>query len=210
MAFNYPLMLDLTHRLVVVIGGGAVAARKAGGLLDAGATRVRVVSPAFHAKMPEGVDRVIGSYEPCHLDGAGLVFAVTNSAEVNDAVVRDATARGLLVNRADADDANPGDFATPAMFRQGSVAVTVSAGSPALSAVIRDRLRDNWDPRWTRMAEAMQSMRPQIVADPALSPDRRAAMFRWLATEEALAIMEKEGVAGVMKQAWRVYPPVDR
>src|SRR5438874_11292581 len=43
----YPLMLDLRDRLVVIVGGGAVAARKARGLLDAGATRVRVISPTF-------------------------------------------------------------------------------------------------------------------------------------------------------------------
>ena len=40
----YPVNLDLRGRRVLVVGGGTVAARKVGGLLDAGAL-VTVVSP---------------------------------------------------------------------------------------------------------------------------------------------------------------------
>ncbi|WP_169736453.1 NAD(P)-dependent oxidoreductase, partial [Promicromonospora kroppenstedtii] len=40
----YPLGLKVTGRLVVVVGGGPVAARRVRSLLDAGA-RVRVVAP---------------------------------------------------------------------------------------------------------------------------------------------------------------------
>src|SRR4051794_37590699 len=37
---TYPLLLDVTDRSIVIVGGGAVAVRKAEGLLAAGATRV--------------------------------------------------------------------------------------------------------------------------------------------------------------------------
>ncbi len=37
----YPLLLDLAGRQVVVVGGGPVAARRVGGLVDAGAPRHR-------------------------------------------------------------------------------------------------------------------------------------------------------------------------
>ena len=40
----YPVYLDLGDRLAVVVGGGAVAARKVATLVDYGA-RVKVVSP---------------------------------------------------------------------------------------------------------------------------------------------------------------------
>src|SRR5688500_6322724 len=84
--FAYPLMLDVTHGLGGIVGGGAVAARKARGLLDAGASRVRCVAPEIDAQLPAPVERVTERYEPRHLDGAGLVFAATDSAEVNAAV----------------------------------------------------------------------------------------------------------------------------
>ncbi len=44
MAFGYPVMLDLTGADVLVVGGGAVAARKVAGLVEAGAG-VTVVAP---------------------------------------------------------------------------------------------------------------------------------------------------------------------
>jgi precorrin-2 dehydrogenase/sirohydrochlorin ferrochelatase len=196
MRFGYPLMLDVSNRPAVIVGGGAVAARKASGLVDAGATRVTVVSPTFHPDLPSAVVRVAERYEPRHLDGlspAALVFAATDRKDVNDAVVRDAAGRGLLVNRADVDDDQPGDFATPAQLKRGPIAVTVSAGSPALAATIRDGLADRWDARWTAMAEAMRVLRPRIVGHPELTPSRRAEVFRALATAEA---MDAAGVGG--------------
>ena len=46
MGYTYPILLDLAGELVVIVGGGTVAARKTGGLLAAGAT-VRAVAPQF-------------------------------------------------------------------------------------------------------------------------------------------------------------------
>ena len=193
------MMLDVTDRLAVIVGGGAVAARKARGLLEAGAMRVRCVSPEFAGDMPESVERVRETYETRHLDGAWLAFAATDLAAVNDAVVRDARARNVLVSRADADDDRPGDFITPAKLRQGPVIVSVSTGgSPALAALIRDGLLGRWDPRWSRMAETMLSLRRKII-EGLDTPAARRAAFRDLATEEALAVLDAAGVAGVVQ-----------
>jgi siroheme synthase-like protein len=199
MPHNYPLMLDVTDRLVVIVGGGAVAVRKAKGLIDCGAKRVRCVSPKFDAGMPDVVQRIEGHYEPRHLDGATLAFAATDDPAVNAAVVRDGRERGVLVNRADAtDDGEPGDFATPAKFVDGAVTVTVSAGgSPALAALIRDGLNARWDPRWTSMAEAMQMIRPMILAHADLARRRRQQIFHELATEESLTIVAERGTDGL-------------
>jgi precorrin-2 dehydrogenase/sirohydrochlorin ferrochelatase len=191
----YPLLLDLSARLVVIVGGGAVGARKARGLLDAGASRIRVVAPTFADAMPAEVERRARPYQPQDLDGATLVFAATDRLDVNAAVVRDAHARGLLVNRADAagEDEAPGDFTTPAMLRDGDLLITVSGGgSPALAAAVRDALRDRLDPRWARMAAAMQSFRPRILASGVTIETRRCA-FRDLATDEAMDILERLG-----------------
>src|SRR2546422_567656 len=125
------MMLDVCDRLVVIVGGGKVAARKALGLIEAGAKRVRVVAPQVRADLPGGIERIDARYAPEHLDGAILVFAATDVPEVNAAVVRDARGRGLLVSRADMDESDPGDFITPARFQDGPVIVAISAGSPA-------------------------------------------------------------------------------
>jgi siroheme synthase-like protein len=189
-------MLDVTDRLVVIIGGGAVASRKAKGVLEAGATRVKMVAPSFAPDVPERVERIVATYDPSHLAGAGLVFASTDSAEVNDAVLRHARAKGVLACRADMDDEEPGDFVTPAKLVRGSVVVTVSAGSPALAAVIRDGLSDRFDSAWTQMAEQMQTLRPLIRAS-GLDQKRRAAVFRSLASAEAFAVLADGGAEGL-------------
>ena len=201
MPHTYPLMLDVADRLIVIVGGGAVAVRKAKTLIECGATRVRCVSPEIEEAMPEGVERITRRYEVKDLDGAGLVFAATNVPAINATVVNDARLRNVLVNRADADESDPGDFSTPARWTDSSVTVTVSAGgSPALAATIRDGIRNHWDPRWSRMADAMQMIRPMIVARVELSQKRRGEMFRALATIDAMDVLSSGGPAALT--AW--------
>lgn len=186
MPHAYPMMLDVADRLCVIIGGGAVAVRKARGLLAAGAKWVRVVAPQFSVELPPEVERVHAVYQPGHLDGAGLVFAATDVADVNAAVVRDAKRRGVLVSRADSDEDEQGDFVTPARYQNGPVVVAVSAGSAALAARVRDLIGRSFDPSWAKMAEAMQTLRPAIRGAAGLDGKRRAEIFRALATPEAL------------------------
>src|SRR5688572_6620877 len=184
------ILLDVSERVVVIIGGGAVAARKARNLVSAGASRIRVVAPQFHDDLPAHVERVQGAYHEKHLDGAQLVFAATDVTEVNTRVVHDARRRGILVSRADeddSDDASAGDFVAPAVHRVGPVTVAVSAGSAALSSAIRDGIASRFDARWVRMAEAMRVLRPRVRDAARLSAARRRSIFRDLACEDALA-----------------------
>ena len=194
MAHNYPLLLDVSDRLIVIVGGGEVAVRKAQGLVDSGAKSVRVVAPRFHERMPQGVQRIAESYRREHLAGASLVFASTDDPAVNEQVVADARAMNLLVCRADADDANAGDFATPAMIRKDPVLITVSTGgSPALAAKLRDAIEPSIDERWIAMAKLMQTLRPRIHAIESLSPSRRREIFRYLASDEAIDTLASHG-----------------
>jgi precorrin-2 dehydrogenase/sirohydrochlorin ferrochelatase len=207
--FTYPLMLDVSDRLVVIVGGGAVAVRKARGLLQAGANRVRCVAPEIDPQLPASVERVSARYEPRHLEGAELVFAATDSADVNAAVVRDARQRGALVSRADAEEDAPGDFTSPASFRDGPACVAVSAGgSPAVAALIRDGLRDRWDSRWRDLAEAAAALRPVLLRSP-LDADSRRAALRDLASEEAMAVLERGSVSDLFDWLCARYPQLN-
>jgi siroheme synthase-like protein len=194
-------MLDVSCRLVVIVGGGKVAARKVAGVLAAGATRVRVVSPAFCDTIPAGVERVAAGYEPGHLAGAGLVFAATDSPAVNDAVVQDAHRLGVLVNRADGSESLPGDFTSPAVHRQAAVVLAVSAGgSPRLAARFRDSLAGHLDRDLLMMADAMQTLRPRVLADDHLTEPQRRDLFHRLASDEAIAVLRDGGMSSL--EAW--------
>ena len=201
-------MLDVGSRLVVIIGGGAVAARKARGLLDAGATRVRCVAPEFRGEIPDPVERVAELYRTAHLEGAQLVFAATDRPEVNDAVVRDAQARRVLVCRADGDDRQPGDFTSPAAMRRGGVVVSVAADSPALAALIRDGIDRQFDPRWSEMASAMRELRP-LVKRALADGNLRRKVFHKLATEAALDVVHAGGVGALREWLRQAHPELD-
>ncbi|HTL28036.1 MAG TPA: bifunctional precorrin-2 dehydrogenase/sirohydrochlorin ferrochelatase [Tepidisphaeraceae bacterium] len=194
---GYPILLDVSNRLIVIVGGGSVAGRKAAGLIEAGVTRIRVVAPEVSDQMPAGVDCVREAYHPQHLEGAALVFAATNSREVNDAVTRDARARGILVNQA--DDPTAGDFSTPAQLRRGTITIAVSAGNPSLSVFIRDALRAQFDDRWQEMAQALLELRPQLQNDARLDDVSRQKLFRDLASDEAMDVLHRDGVDGLRK-----------
>jgi precorrin-2 dehydrogenase/sirohydrochlorin ferrochelatase len=200
--------LNLAGRTVVIIGGGKVAARKARGVLEAGAGRVICVAPAMCEQIPPQVQGILEPYRAEHLDGATIVFAATDQADVNDAVVRDAHARNLLVSRADSDDQEPGDFSVPAVLRAGELMLTVSASSPALSATIRDRLADRLDPRWQSMSDAMRELRPMIKSSE-LSIDERSSIFRELADDAALDVLQKGGVAALRQWLLERHPELN-
>jgi siroheme synthase (precorrin-2 oxidase/ferrochelatase) len=72
----------------VVVGGGRVAARKVGTLLQAGA-EVVVISPEVRPELA-GMDVEIQGrpYEYGDLEGANLTFTATDAREVNAAVTR--------------------------------------------------------------------------------------------------------------------------
>jgi precorrin-2 dehydrogenase/sirohydrochlorin ferrochelatase len=192
-------MLDVGSRNIVIVGGGEVAARKARGLIEAGATSIRCVSPNFCPQFPVAVTRSTEAYRAAHLEGASIVFAATDQPEVNRKVVQDAHARNIWVSRVDPDEEEPGDFAVPAMLRRGEMVIAVSAHSPALASKVRDRLEESFDPQWEMMAAAMRSLRPWIKS---AVPDieNRRVIFRLLATEEAMNVLHSRGEAGL--RAW--------
>lgn len=169
--------------------------RKAVKLVEAGAEDVTVVSPVFADGFPGSVRKVEGTYNAAQLEGASLVFAATDLPEVNAAVMAEAARRGAWASRADEEG---GDFTAGAVMREGPVTVAVWSDSPALSAGIRDGLKDRWDERWTAMADAMRVLRPMIIgAD--MSAEKRRSLMRKLAGEEAMEKLAAEGIEGLRK-----------
>jgi precorrin-2 dehydrogenase/sirohydrochlorin ferrochelatase len=142
-AFDYPIMLDLTGVRVLVVGGGRIAVRKIEGLLKAGAD-VIVVAPEVADDIRDLAVRVEARrYESGDLEAVRLVITAADDPAVNAAVAADATARGIWVNSAD-DPANC-TFTLPAVARDGAVTVAVGTGgsSPALASHLRAEL-EKW------------------------------------------------------------------
>ena len=142
--FAYPVSLDLTGRPCLVVGGGAVALRKASGLVEVGA-RVTVVSPSLTPALLRLASDAPLSWRPREYlagDAAGFVLVVvaTDDRAVNAAVAAECRERGVWVNCA--DDPARCDFILPSVFRRGAVTVAVSTGgaSPTMARLVREEL----------------------------------------------------------------------
>ena len=162
-AFAYPVFLDLHDRLVVVVGAGSVGRRKLAGLCQAGA-RVRLVDPLLNsADYPHGVEAIRRCFEPTDLAGAQLVFACTDSDQVNRSVAEAASSQGLWCCRGDQTEGS--DFALPALLRRGDLTLAVSTGgaSPLLAAGIRDRLEELIPESWEVAVELMAAIRRKLL-----------------------------------------------
>src|SRR5262245_47798519 len=129
----YPIEINLAGRRVLVVGLGRVGRRKAAGLAAAGASVLGGdPAPPPAGGRPEGGEVRPERYRSVHLRGATLAFAAGPPA-VNRRVVADARRAHVWVNSA--SDPASGDFALPAVWRDGPLTLAVSTGgaSPALA-----------------------------------------------------------------------------
>lgn len=160
----YPIFMDLSGRRCVVVGGGAVANRKARKLLQARA-EVVVVSPEIQPEIESmAVEVRRRRYVEGDLEGAFLAFTATDSREVNAAVAREARLRDIPINVA--DKPSEGDFALPSTLRRGGLQVAVSTGgaSPTLAQRIRLELEEIFGYEWAGLVEELERGRTDGVA----------------------------------------------
>ena len=165
----FPINLDVRGKPAVVVGGGAVAARKCSALLDAGA-HVTVIAPRLNSSLTEmsekgGILHVAREFAPGDLAGAFLVFAATDSPLVNRTVAEEAKARNILADIADAPEL--GSFTLPAVMRRGDLQIAVSTGgkSPALARLIREQLEALYGPEYGAALELLGKLREKLLTE---------------------------------------------
>jgi len=142
----YPVMLDVRGRLAIVVGGDRVAAEKAAALSASGA-HVSVINPAFcnELLMQAEYKRVTlrrKAYEPGDLEGAFVVVAATNDAQLVEAIWTETQKSGQLVNIVDIPERC--SFIMPSILRRGqlTIAVSTEGASPGLAKRIRQNLEE--------------------------------------------------------------------
>ena len=138
----YLLGLRLRGKRVVVVGGGAVAARRVPRLLAAGAD-VLLISPRATPALEElaaanRIDWRNREYREGDCAGAWLVCACAGPPQVNALVAEEAERQRTWCVRA--DDAASSTAWTPAAGAATDVSVGVLSGDPRRSAAIRDAI----------------------------------------------------------------------
>jgi precorrin-2 dehydrogenase / sirohydrochlorin ferrochelatase len=168
MGTNYPVVLSLTGKKVVVVGGGMVADRKVAGLLDSGAT-ITVVSP----DLTEGLERLVesgviewrkGLFTAEDMENAFMVFATTNDSMLNQTIKLSAKPT-QLVNIA--DDPDGSDFHVPARIQRGRLSITVSTdgASPILAKKIREDIENDYGERYESYLDFLFDCRQWILSE---------------------------------------------
>jgi siroheme synthase-like protein len=141
---HYPLFLDISGRLCIVIGGGRIAERKVAMLLKFNA-KVKLISPIMTVVLSKlsksgKINVIERKYEAGDLDGASLVFAATNRKEINNRIKEEAETKGILVNVV--DDPALCDFIVPSIVKKNPIIIAISTSGvlPALSKKLRKEI----------------------------------------------------------------------
>lgn len=153
------IALNIKDRPVTIIGGGSVALRKFKTLINEGA-KVKVVAKDFiDGFMDQGAELIKDVYKKEYIEGAFLLFIVSDDEELNAQIEMDAKALGVLYNRCDKSSSS--DFISINMKKIGGIDVSISTSGrlPDLNKTIMDDLKkyDSYDDEYLDLAFKLRS-----------------------------------------------------
>jgi precorrin-2 dehydrogenase/sirohydrochlorin ferrochelatase len=200
---KYPIFLELSGRRVVVVGGGAVAVRKAQTLLAAGA-RLVVVAERID-NMPTALCRdknaelIKSKYSKDYLAEAVLAIAATNNHELNRRIYKDCQELEVLCNVVDEPELC--DFFVPAVVKRGDlqIAVGTEGHCPAYAGHIRKKLEEIFTEKHGQFLAELETIRKEIIKDVS-EPNERKALLGKLADDKSFEYFIENGPA-----QWRTF-----
>ena len=220
-----PLYHDFTHTTVLVVGGGAVGARKA--MRFRSEARVVVLSPDFDDRLlgaatgavetasSGSVELIRAAPSPSSISdwvarlSPALVVAATDHEAVNEAAEAAALEAGALINRTDVSGArDPGSVVVPATVDDDPVRVAISTGgqSPALAKVLRQRIEKAVDGAG-EMALLSGELRTAL-ADAGVTPENRRTAIRRVVRSPAVWKGLQKGRSYARNEAYTVIEEV--
>lgn len=164
----FPMFVKLHGRLVVVVGGGEIAAGKIDGLLKAGA-KVRLIAPEVHVSLANAIrtrkiEWLPREFAAGDLEGSALAIAATSAPGVNARLFREAEARGIFCNAV--DDIENCHFYYGSVVQRGDLQIAISTNgkSPALAQRLRRELEQQFGPEYEVWLEWLGAARELLRA----------------------------------------------
>ena len=198
---KYPIFLELGGRRAVLIGGGAVAVRKAESLLEAGARVVVVDHKPSDAIIDlctrQGAELIRAKYSKQYIAEALLVIAATNDPKVNEQVYRDCQELEILCNVV--DEPRLCDFFVPAVVKRGDLQIAIGTEGycPAYAGHLRKKLETIFTEEHGQFLTELERTRREIIAQIPSTADRKAILGE-LVDDESFEYFRANGAA-----AWR-------
>lgn len=204
---KYPIFLELSKRRAVVVGGGAVAVRKAQSLLAAGARLVVVaerIDDMLTALCKDSNAELIKSkYSKDYLGGAVLAIAATNNQQLNKRIYEDCQELEILCNVVDQPELC--DFFVPAVVKRGDLQIAISTEGdyPAYAGHIRKKLEETFTEKHGEFLAELEALRKHIVRDMPDPADRKA-MLGELVEDQSFEYFIKNGSAAWHNRAEKI------
>lgn len=176
---RFPVLLDVSGRLVVIVGADRASERMAASLAAHGADVVVIapdVSASLHAMEADGLLTIESrGYVRGDLARAFIVVSASGSPEVDRAIAEEAKQAGaLMVVPADADAS---DLTVPSVVRRGplQIAISTDGTAPAVARRVRRDLAKRYGPEWGVYVALMGAVRTLAIethglGDPELAP----------------------------------------
>lgn len=176
-----PLLVSLSGKRCLIVGGGRIATRRASAISEVGA-EVDVIALAVGQPLQELVEHqggrlLIREFQTGdvtnHYD---LVVAATNDRTVNRAIALEAKALEIMVNVV--DDASLCDVAFPSVIDRDPLAIAISSGSssPILSRLLNQRINAMIPSGYGQLAALVGKFR-QRVRDKLPNTNERTAFW---------------------------------
>ena len=166
---KYPIFLELAGRRVVIIGGGAVASRKAEVVLRAGA-RLVVVAERIDAALKSicantKAELIESKYSKDYLASATIVIAATDNETLNKRIYKDCQELEILCNVVDSPALC--DFFVPAVVQRGDlqIAIGTEGRSPAYAGHIRKKLEKIFTEKHGEFLALLEQLRERIIKE---------------------------------------------
>lgn len=199
--YYYPLFLDITGKECLIIGGGAVAERKAAMLLKFNAS-VRVISPKATKKLIHLADTgrislILRRYRPGDHTNAAIIFACTDDRETNRLVREDAAVQRIPVNVVDKPEEC--DFIVPSVINKGDVTIAISTSGrvPMVSRKIRQAIEKTVTREYVAYTRITGAIRQYLLKN---VPDRtlRRDIMKLIGSMDMEDVV-KNGISGMKR-----------
>lgn len=141
-----PIMLDVSTKNILLLGGGKASAEKLRTLSGLG-KKIRVISESFSDEFLDKpwLELVKKSYEYGDLDGFDLVYSGVNNKIIETEILREAKERNILINFIDQIDSS--DFISASSLIRDSFTIFISTygRSPGGAKKIREEIESKLD-----------------------------------------------------------------
>ncbi|MDH9159812.1 NAD(P)-binding protein [Staphylococcus succinus] len=160
-----PLMIDISKKHIVVVGGGRVAERRIKTLMTY-SKDIHVISPTVTEQLQQLIEYSDikwseKTFEAKDVQYADLIVVATNDDATNQCVLQSKPSHAMINM---ASEAMTGDVIFPSIFQRGKLTISISTNgaSPGLTAQLLEEFNQRFDRDYETYVDFLYECRQRI------------------------------------------------